>query len=833
MDEPTPSNSPVRDGLIRVRGARVHNLREVDVDVPREAVTCFTGVSGSGKSSLAFDTIHADAQRRFLEGVAPYARRLVQQASSPRVGSITGLPPTVALEQRRSTPGRRSTLGTITTISNSLRMLLSRAGTYPAGVSERLDSDAFSPNTAAGACATCHGLGVVHEATERSMVPDPSLSIREGAVASWPGAWLGKSLRDILTVLGHDVDVPWRELPAETREWILFTDEQPVVTVHAEREAHRIQRPYQGTFQSARRHVLRTLGSSQSAQQRRRALRFVETRACETCGGAGIRADALTVTFLGRSIGELGAMELGELVALLEPVAAVGDVEADVAAALCRDIVDHARPITELGLGYLSVDRPAPTLSAGELQRVRLATLLRGGLFGVAYVLDEPSAGLHPADAAPMHDLLGQLRATGNTVLVVEHDLALVERADWVVEVGPGAGERGGEVLYAGPPTGLSGVSASVTRRYLPSVREPVASSGRTAGRWLELSGVELHNLRGVDVRVPVGCFTAVSGVSGSGKSSLVTGAIVAAAREQLGLEEPVADADGGSDDPALDATARGDRPRWRVAAGFDVLDRLVSVDQRPIGRTPRSNLATYTGLFDAVRKLFAATPLAIERGYGVGRFSFNVDGGRCPTCQGEGAVSVELMFLPGTYATCETCGGSRYEPETLEVTWSGLTIADVLALSVEAALDTFTDERPILRSLVALDEVGLGYLRLGQPATELSGGEAQRIKLATELQRARRGHALYVLDEPTTGLHPADVELLVAQLHRLVDAGNTVIVVEHDMSVVAGADHVIDIGPGGGADGGSIVATGTPAEVAGARASRTAPWLAPFVVAP
>jgi excinuclease ABC subunit A len=815
--------STTPDPFLRVRDARVHNLRGVDVDVPRGAIAAFTGVSGSGKSSLAFDTIYAEAQRRYLESIAPYARRLLQQVGAPKVGAVTGLPPAVALQQQRAMPGSRSTVGTVSTTSNVLRMLLSRAGDYPADMAGRLDSDAFSPNTAVGACPACHGLGVVHEATEGSMVPDPTLSIRDKAVAAWPGAWQGKNYRDILAVLGHDIDAPWHTLPQDARDWILFTDEQPVVTVHAEREAHRIQRPYQGTYMSARRYVLKALTMSQSASQRRRALQFVETRPCAECGGARIRSDALRVTFLGRSIAELAALEVRELAQLLRPVAAGADPDADVAARLCGDLVRRLDGLVALGLGYLAIDRAVPTLSAGELQRVRLATQLHSGLFGVVYVLDEPSAGLHPADAEPLVALLEQLRDAGNTLLVVEHDLELARRSDWLVDVGPGAGEQGGRVLHCGPVAGIDDVAESVTRAFLAGERDVVVrrDEPRMASGTIELSSVTRHNLRDVTFELPLGVLTAVTGVSGSGKSTLVTQVLASVVARHLGTDPE-------RDDEEAEAAADVDDPTRGVhARGLDQVDRIVAVDQRPIGRTPRSNLATYTGLFDGVRKLFAATDAARERGWGAGRFSFNVDGGRCETCQGEGFVAVELMFLPGTYARCETCGGSRYAAETLEVRWNGMSIADVLELTVDEARERFAGERGIAQSLRTLADIGLGYLRLGQPATELSGGEAQRIKLATELQRTRRGHALYVLDEPTTGLHPADVELLVRQLHALVDSGHSVVVVEHDMGVVAGADHVIDLGPGAGDEGGRIVAAGTPAEVAASGEGSTARFLA------
>ena len=789
---------PGPDDFIRVRGARENNLRDVDVDIPRDRIVAFTGVSGSGKSSLAFGTVFAEAQRRFLESVAPYARRLIAQGSTPHVDSITGLPPAVALQQRRGAPSSRSTVGTMTTLSNSMRMLYSRAGTYPSGA-DRLESDSFSPNTVAGACPRCHGIGTAHEVTEASAVHDPSLSIHDGAITAWPGAWQGKNLRDVTAVLGYDIERPWRELSREDRDWLLFTEEQPVVQVQPKRD--RVAKPYKGRFWSARQFVLHTLADSQSETQRKKVLQFVESGPCGLCGGTGLTRAALAVTIGGHSIAELNALPLTGLADVLRPIASITDAAAatsrassgehtEVAVAISRDLLTRVDVLVGLGLGYLALDRATPTLSPGESQRLRIATQLRSGLFGVVYVLDEPSAGLHPADAESLVDVLDDLRAGGNSVFVVEHDMSIVRRADWIVDVGPRAGSGGGTVLYSGPVAGLAEVEASVTRRFLEPRQPTVDRAVRAPIGTLELRDLTLHNLRGLDVDLPLGVLTAVTGVSGSGKSSLVGGVLPGA------------------------------------ATSHPIIDRVVQVDQKPIGRTPRSNLATYTGLFDAVRAAFAQTDEAKARGWGAGRFSFNVAGGRCEVCQGEGSVSVELLFLPGSWAPCPECHGSRYTAETLEVRWNGASIADVLGMTVDEAAPFLAPLPAAGRGLETLREVGLGYLRLGQPAPELSGGEAQRIKLATELQRARTGHTLYLLDEPTTGLHPADVELLTAQLARLTDAGNTVVVVEHAMDVVASADHVIDMGPSGGVEGGNVVASGTPAEVAASTTSRTAPYL-------
>ncbi|MFD6100727.1 ATP-binding cassette domain-containing protein [Nocardiopsis flavescens] len=768
------------DAHIRVRGARVHNLRAVDLSLPRDALVAFTGVSGSGKSSIAFGTLYAEAQHRYLESVAPYARRLLQQLPAPDVDGITGLPPAVALAQARSVPSGRSTVGTLTAVSNSLRMLYSRSGTYPPGA-EHLDSDSFSPNTAAGACPVCHGEGVEYEVTEESLVPDPSLSIAGGAVASWPGAWQGKNLRDILDTLGYDVHRPWRELAPEERSWILFTDEQPVVTVHPVREAGRVQRPYQGTYSSARRLVLKAYASSASEARRERARAFMDERVCRGCDGRRLARAALRVTFADHGIDELARMPLSALAGVLAP----WRDDPGPAGALVQDIAGRIGVLVELGLGYLAASRPAPTLSTGELQRIRLATQVRTALFGVVYVLDEPSAGLHPADCEALTGILRRLRDGGNTVCFVEHDMDIVRGADWGVDVGPGAGDGGGRVLYSGPVPGLARVGESVTRRYLFDPPAP-ERAGRTPAGTLEVRGVTRNNLRGLDADVPLGVFTAVTGVSGSGKSTLLA--------------------------------AIGERAAER--------GRAVWVDQKPIGRTPRSNPATYTGLFDTVRRLFAATDDARRLGYGPGRFSFNVPEGRCPTCEGEGFVSVELLFLPSTYAPCPACGGARYDPDTLRVSYRGLTVAGVLDLSVDEALEFFAGTPALVRPLDTLAAVGLGYLRLGQPATELSGGEAQRIKLAAELQRRTVADTVYLLDEPTTGLHPHDADVLMERLHDLIDAGATVVAAEHEMRIVAAADHVIDLGPGGGDEGGRVVSSGTPAEVAAASGGPTAAYL-------
>ncbi|WP_375411598.1 excinuclease ABC subunit UvrA [uncultured Bradyrhizobium sp.] len=827
------------DGYVRVRGAREHNLKNVDLNIPRDALVVFTGVSGSGKSSLAFGTLYAEAQRRYLESVSPYARRLFHQMPVPEVDEIEGLPPAVALQQQRGSPTTRSSVGSVTTLANLLRMLYSRAGDYPRR-QPLLYAESFSPNTAEGACPKCHGLGRVYEVTEQSMVPDPSLTIRERAVAAWPTAWHGQNLRDILTTLGYDVDRPWRDLPKKDREWILFTEEQPTVPVYAGYDAAEVKRAlrrkeeasYQGTFTGARRYVLQTFANTQSPLMKKRAAQYMISSGCPLCGGKRLRREALSVKFAGLDIAEISRMPLKRLAELIKPFTAtrgdgadkqdLGDSEkAIVVRRIAQDLATRLTVLLDLGLGYLTLERSTPTLSPGELQRLRLATQVRSNLFGVVYVLDEPSAGLHPADTEALLKALDRLKASGNSLFVVEHELDVIRHADWIVDVGPGAGEAGGHILYSGPCDGLRQVEPSETRRHLFRKAARPRSVRRAPTGWLKLRGVTRNNLEGLDVDLPLGVLTSVTGVSGSGKSSLISQFLVEAVQERLGHHIESED----EGDPLEKTTV--ETLGGEIAGGMESVRRLVVVDQKPIGRTPRSNLATYTGLFDHVRKLFAASKMARARRYDAGRFSFNVAKGRCETCQGEGFVCVELLFLPSVYAPCPTCHGARFNAKTLEIKIRDKSVADVLGMTVDNALEFFADEPQLRRSLDVIRQVGLGYIRLGQPATELSGGEAQRVKLATELQRTQRGGTLYILDEPTTGLHPSDVERLTAQLEGLVTTGSTVIVVEHDMSVVAASDWVIDIGPGAGDEGGGVVTAGIPEDIAGSPASRTAKHLA------
>lgn len=829
-----------KDGFVTVRGARQHNLKNVNLEIPRDALVVFTGVSGSGKSSLAFGTLYAEAQRRYLESVSPYARRLFHQMPIPEVDEIDGLPPAVALQQQRGSSTTRSSVGSVTTLSNLLRMLYSRAGDYPAGQSI-LYAESFSTNTPEGACPQCHGLGRVYDVTEKSMVPDPSLSIRDRAIAAWPTAWQGQNFRNILITLGYDIDIPWKELPKKDRDWILFTNEKPQVPVYPGLNRDEVKRAiqqkkdpsYMGTYTGAQKYVMHTFANTQSTLMKKRVSQYMLSSDCPTCNGKRLRPESLSVTFAGYDIADISRLPLKTLHSIFSPysdgsatilnkLAKNNKEKALVAQRIAEDLVARVDVLLELGLGYLSLERSTPTLSPGEHQRLRLATQVRSNLFGVVYVLDEPSAGLHPADTEALLKTLDRLKASGNSLFVVEHALDVIRNADWIVDVGPEAGEGGGEILYSGPPAGLKNTLRSKTREHLFNdlpFQKPIA---RKPSGWLQLNGITRNNLTSLDVSFPLGVLTSVTGVSGSGKSSLVSQVLVELMSEKLGKDLPQEEEVEENLQQDVIETLGG-----KITQGSEQLKRMVVVNQKPIGRTPRSNLATYTGLFDVVRKLFATTPLAKERKYNAGRFSFNVGKGRCPNCDGEGFVMVELLFLPSVYAPCSVCSGARYNAETLEVTYNNKNISQVLKMTVNDATAFFENEDRVSRPLKVLQEVGLGYLRLGQPATELSGGEAQRIKLATELQRLNRGDTLYILDEPTTGLHPTDVEKLQLQLAKLVDTGNTVIVVEHDMQVVANSDWVIDIGPGAGEEGGTIVAEGTPQNVAKNKHSKTAGYLA------
>ncbi len=815
---------------IHIHGARTHNLKDVSLAIPRDSLVVFTGVSGSGKSSLAFDTIYAEAQRRYIESVAPHARRLIDQASTPEVGDITGLPPAIALQQSRAGAQERSTVGSLTRLSTTLRLMFSRAGRRPEGAA-LLPAESFSANNPQGACPGCHGLGVIHEALAEAMVPDDALSIRQGAIACWPNGWQAKNLCSILSALGYDVDAPWKSLRKKDRDWILFTYEQPSVPIYmgldgAKRKAAieaGEQPDYTGTYTGARKNLFQSYSNGSEAAKRRLS-RFISVVRCPECQGKRLRPEALAVKFADYDISEFSELTIGELHGVLSPYAdqTTQDLPHEPAlreavVRMSSDLCERAKKLSSLGLGHLSLARKTTMLSSGELQRVRLATQLISKLFGVLYVLDEPSAGLHPRDIASLLKPLKALLQEGNSLLVVEHNLELIGSAEWVVDVGPGPGIEGGQIVYSGLPDGLRQVGDSSTAKYLFDQAGPGLRKRSEPDEWLRLEVVSCNNIQRVDFALPLGRMTVLTGVSGSGKSTLLTQVIPGLLERVDSTRIVEEDQEDPTSTPAVEGV---------VVEGGEKVKRLVRIDQRPIGRTPRSNLATYTGFFDTVRKLFAETDQAKRLGFDAGRFSFNLPSGRCDVCEGQGRITIELMFMPGATARCSTCGGTRYNEQTLAVKWQGKSIAEILDLTVKDACEVFKRHEGIQRSLTALTALGLGYLRLGQPATELSGGECQRIKLAYELQKLQRTKTLYLMDEPTSGLHPADMDRLMTVLDQLVQRGHTVVMAEHDMRIAVEADWIIDLGPGAGLEGGEVVAAGPPETVAESPSSVTAPYL-------
>ncbi|WP_027930760.1 MULTISPECIES: excinuclease ABC subunit UvrA [Amycolatopsis] len=940
-----------------VRGAREHNLRGVDLDLPRDSLIVFTGLSGSGKSSLAFDTIFAEGQRRYVESLSAYARQFLGQMDKPDVDFIEGLSPAVSIDQKSTSRNPRSTVGTITEVYDYLRLLYARAGKphcpqcgepiskqtpqqivdqvlameqgtrfqvlapvvrgrkgeyldlfsnlqqqgysraridgqvyqltdppklkkqekhhigvvvdrltvkssakqrltdsvetalrladglvelefvdlpegdphrirgfsenlacpngHPLAI-EDLEPRSFSFNSPYGACPECTGIGIRKEVDPELVVPDDELSLAEGAIAPWSGGqsaeYFQRLLESLSETIGFRMDTPWRKLPAKAQKAVLHgVDEQ----VHVRyRNRYGRQRSYYASFEGVIPFLERRLDQTESEYMRERYEGYMREVPCPACQGSRLKPEILAVTLEHaergeRSIAEVCALSIEEASEFLDGLK-LGQREAMIAGAVLKEIQARLRFLLDVGLNYLSLDRASATLSGGEAQRIRLATQIGSGLVGVLYVLDEPSIGLHQRDNRRLIDTLTRLRDLGNTLIVVEHDEDTIRASDWVVDIGPGAGEHGGHIVHSGPFAKLLKNKKSLTGQYLsgqevipvPAIRRPANKK-----RQLTVVGAREHNLRGVDVSFPLGCLVSVTGVSGSGKSTLVNDILATVLANKL--------------NGARQVPGRHTRVR-----GLDHVDKLVRVDQSPIGRTPRSNPATYTGVWDHVRKLFAATTEAKVRGYQPGRFSFNVKGGRCEACAGDGTIKIEMNFLPDVYVPCEVCKGARYNRETLEVHYKGKTVSDVLDMPIEEAAEFFEPIKAIHRHLQTLVDVGLGYVRLGQPAPTLSGGEAQRVKLASELQKRSTGKTVYILDEPTTGLHFEDIRKLLGVINGLVDKGNSVIVIEHNLDVIKTSDWVIDLGPEGGSGGGTVVAEGTPEHVATVEGSYTGKFL-------
>ncbi len=941
----------MNDRLV-VQGAREHNLRNVDLDLPRDQLIVFTGLSGSGKSSLAFDTIFAEGQRRYVESLSAYARQFLGQMDKPDVDFIEGLSPAVSIDQKSTNRNPRSTVGTITEVYDYLRLLFARAGTQfcpvcgervtaqtpqqivdrllelPEGtrfqvlapvvrgrkgeytdlfkelqakgfararvdgevvqlsepptlekklkhdievvvdrlvardgvqrrltdsvetalglaggllVAELVDADiddltrerrfsehracpndhqlaleeieprTFSFNAPYGACPECTGIGSRLEVDPELVIPDEDLSLADGAVAPWAqisSEYFARVLAALAGDLGFSMDVPWRALPERAKNAVLFGENHEVKVRYRNRWGR--ERQYSTGFEGVVTFLERRHGETESEWSKEKYEAFMREVPCPVCEGTRLKPEVLAVRVGGKSIAEVCELPLREARHFLDTLE-LGERERTIATQVLKEIQARLGFLLDVGLDYLSLMRPAGTLSGGEAQRIRLATQIGSGLVGVLYVLDEPSIGLHQRDNRRLIETLTRLRDLGNTLIVVEHDEDTIRTADWIVDIGPGAGEHGGRVVHSGDLEGLLASKESVTGAYLSGRRSiPMPSQRRPVdpARMLSVIGAREHNLDGIDVSFPLGTLIAVTGVSGSGKSTLVNSILYTVLANELNGARQVAG-------------------RHKRVTGLEHLDKVVHVDQGPIGRTPRSNPATYTGVWDHVRRLFAETTEAKVRGYLPGRFSFNVKGGRCEACSGDGTLKIEMNFLPDVYVPCEVCHGARYNRETLEVHFKGKTVADVLNMPIEEAADFFSAVPAIARHLRTLVDVGLGYVRLGQPAPTLSGGEAQRVKLAAELQKRSTGRTIYVLDEPTTGLHFEDIRKLLAVLQSLVDKGNSVIVIEHNLDVIKNADWVIDMGPEGGSGGGRVIAEGTPEHVVTVPASHTGRFLA------
>jgi excinuclease ABC subunit A len=940
---------------IVVRGAREHNLKNVDLEIPRDRLVVITGLSGSGKSSLAFDTIYAEGQRRYVESLSAYARQFLGQMDKPDVDFIEGLSPAISIDQKSASRNPRSTVGTITEIHDYLRLLFARIGIphdpetgeviesqtpqefvdrvlrLPEGtrfqvlapvvrgrkgeyhtllaelagegyvrarvdgelielaslagtggisgegvrlaryeqhdidvvvdrlvrregierrltdsvetalrlaegmcVVEPVDRDGnvegeplvltegrvqleprnFSFNSPYGACRECDGLGTTFQVDPEIIVPDDTLSIAEGAIAPWSGfrgEYFKRVLESVGAEFGFSVDTPWRKLKKAQQKVVLHGAGGKSLLVKY-RNRYGRQRSYHTRYEGVVPWLERRHTESESERAREQIEGYMREVPCPACGGARLQPESLAVTVHGRNIFDVGEVSIADAADFFTRVR-LTKREKIIADPILKEVNARLKFLLDVGLDYLSLNRASGTLSGGEAQRIRLASQIGSGLVGVLYVLDEPSIGLHQRDNRRLLDTLQRLRDLGNTVLVVEHDEETIRAADHVIDIGPGAGEHGGEIVAAGTTRAIQREARSVTGQYLSGKRSiPVPERRRAPDdHWLVVRGAREHNLRDLDVGFPLGCFVAVAGVSGSGKSTLVNDILYRALMRVVYRSKEV---------PG----------RHRRLEGSEQIDKVIDIDQSPIGRTPRSNPATYTGVFDKIRSLFASTPEAKVRGYQPGRFSFNVKGGRCEACQGDGTIRIEMHFLPDVYVPCEVCKGARYNRDTLEVTWKGRNISEVLDMPIDEALEFFSNQPSIVRHLQTLSDVGLGYVRLGQPAPTLSGGEAQRVKLSTELGKRPTGHTIYILDEPTTGLHFEDVRKLLGVLQRLVDNGNTVVVIEHNLDVLKSADWIVDLGPEGGSRGGTVVAEGTPEQVAKAPDSYTGQFLAPLL---
>ncbi|WP_231950620.1 excinuclease ABC subunit UvrA [Allokutzneria albata] len=794
--------SPENSGTIDVIGARTNNLRDVSVSIPKGHLVAFTGVSGSGKTSLAVDTLHNEAQLRYLEGLSPFVRQYITQRNRPKVDRVLGLGATLAVDQRRLNRNPRSTVATITGIDGHLGLLYSRLPGIDGD--SHLTTSHFDRNTPEGGCAECHGVGGRWQASEELIVTHPELPLFEGA-SPWFEKWRSGEHAFVPALAekrGVDLGKPWRSLPEEFRHAVLHgTGDEKVVAcvdVPNKHETAQMTFTWNQPLKGALAEVERVFVNAKTSSAKQRYLRYMRKQPCGACAGSGFDAAARSVLLGGVSYPELIEVEVRQVREWARRVADELDARRrDVGEPLVQDLDRRLGILARLGLAHLQLSRSAATLSGGELQRTRLAAQLSTELSGIVFVLDEPGNGLHPADKAQLLDIALDLREAGNTVLLVEHDPELIARADWVIDMGPGAGRHGGEVLVSGPPSDVAAHPESLTGRYLAGAGPRLRRTPRAAREtgWVELRGLRTHNVMAELVRFPTKRLTCLTGVSGSGKSSLLSalGAGVTAALN--GTPTDVV----------------------REVRGLDGLDWVAVVDQEPLGRTPRSNPATYSKAFDVVRGLFAGTDAARERGLTASWFSFNTaGGGRCDTCTGYGRKLVDMHFLPDVWVVCDACEGRRYRKDALEITYQGLTVDQVLELTVAEAVERLTEPRQLSETLGALNQVGLGYLQLGQSATELSGGEAQRLKLASAIQRgAGRGAGLVVVDEPVSGLHPSDVQRVVDALDVLLDSGNTVVIAEHDIPVAASADWVIDLGPGAGPDGGAILAEGTPETVA------------------